>query len=121
MPYRTTSSRPPCGLCERPAAGYCGACRRARCAGHVDHEGWCEACDEALYRFGRSEMGRGVMERYAIVLALLGGAAAVHEGFGVLAMVFSIVGLPTVFVWRIRGRRTQFLREMGRRPPEPRR
>jgi hypothetical protein len=75
--------------CDAPATAHCAMCNRARCAGHIERDGRCHRCDEAMghelagragARFTWSAVvGAGAalasLVAHAVIVALPAGAA----------------------------------------------
>jgi hypothetical protein len=109
----------PCHQCDRPAREDCTACSRRTCAKHLDARSMCGKCDEAHYRYMRSDDGAGIwlgLPVSLLVAAVLGLAVPVLLP---LAVALPFVGFPVLLYTRKRRRHARFFRMMRERGALP--
>lgn len=115
------SGEAPCYKCDRATRETCSTCQQPTCDRHLDARRMCGRCDEALYRYLRTDDSSAMV--FALPLLMLGGIllGVLVPALVPVAIATPFVGFPAALIVRKRQRRAKFFRSMRERGalPEP--
>jgi uncharacterized protein (DUF983 family) len=109
----------PCYKCDRTTGEVCATCQQPTCERHLDPRKQCGRCDEAYYRYMRSDDGGMVMVALPVVVIASLVFGLLSAAFLPVAIGIPIIGFPILVVARKRRRRAKFFRMMRARGALP--